>query len=56
MTLEAIRLYMIHPGQVVLDRVAVAHLRMSLPAAIALRNAIDGAILLANPALSEVKN
>jgi hypothetical protein len=47
-TLEATRLYPNPPG-VTLERVAVAHLRMNVQAAIALNKAIDGALLLAAP-------
>ena len=39
------------PGQTVsTDRVIVAHLRMNIPAALALKAAIEGALLLATPA------
>jgi hypothetical protein len=55
-TLEAGRLYSSTPGQVVFDRVIVAHLRMNVPAALALKSAIEGALLLANPAPSVMKN
>ena len=48
-TLEAVRT-MPTPGQTVsTDRVIVAHLRMSIPAALALKAAIEGALLLAAP-------
>ena len=48
--LEAVRT-MPTPGQTVsTDRVIVAHLRMSIPAALALKAAIEGALLLATPA------
>ena len=49
-TLEAGR-DMPTPGQTVAsDRVIVAHLRMNIPAALSLKAAIDGALLLATPA------
>ena len=39
------------PGQTLSsDRVIVAHLRMNIPAALALKAAIEGALLLATPA------
>lgn len=43
-------------GDVRLDHVIVAHLRMNLSAALALRNAINGALLLAAPADSKNRN
>lgn len=50
-TLEALR-DMPTPGSAVsLDLVIVAHLRMSVPAALSLKAAIDGALLLAAPAV-----
>jgi hypothetical protein len=50
-TLEAARIIPA-PGNrgVVTDRVIVAHLRMNIPAALSLKAAIDGALLLATPA------
>jgi hypothetical protein len=56
LTLEAIRLHTSNLGEVAHDRVAVAHLRMSIPAALALKAAIEGALLLANPVTSEARN
>ncbi len=56
-TLEAMRT--IPSGQdggVVNDRVITAHLRMNIPAALSLKAAIEGALLLARPAESETKN
>ena len=47
-TLEAFR-NMSVGGQVVRDRVIVAHLRMSLQAAKDLRAALDGVLLMASP-------
>ena len=38
------------------DRVVVAHLRMTIPAAQSLKAAIEGALLLANPSPTETKN
>jgi hypothetical protein len=55
-TLEAIRLYSSNEGGVGHDRIVVAHLRMSVAAAVALKNALDGALLLANPSHSEARN
>ena len=43
------------PG-VMADNVVVAHLRMNINAALALKFAIEGALLLANPAPTETKN
>jgi hypothetical protein len=48
-TLETVR-YMSAGQKVTLDRVVVAHLRMSIPAASSLKAALDGALLLASPA------
>jgi hypothetical protein len=47
-TLEALRYVHAH-GKVVSDKVIVAHLRMSLPAMLRLKSAIEGALLLAQP-------
>jgi hypothetical protein len=47
-TLEASR-FMLVAGQVVRDRVVVAHLRMSIPAAMNLNAALNGLALLAVP-------
>jgi hypothetical protein len=55
-TLEASRIFPTGAGQVGIDRVIVAHLRMNIPAALSLKAAIDGALLLANPAQTETKN
>ena len=50
-TLEAARIIPAPGNQgVVIDRVIVAHLRMNIPAALSLKAAIDGALLLATPA------
>jgi hypothetical protein len=38
------------------DQVVVAHLRMNVPAAIALRTSLDAALLLATPAQTGAKN
>jgi len=48
-TLEALR-YMVVGKTPTRDRVVVAHLRMSLPAAMSLKAALEGALLLAAPA------
>lgn len=48
-TLETVR-YMSAGQKVALDRVVVAHLRMSIPAVRSLKAAVDGALLLASPA------
>jgi len=56
-TLEALRMYSSAPGaNVEAERVLVAHLRMNIAAARALRAAIDGALLLAAPPESGAKN
>ncbi|MBV8157033.1 MAG: hypothetical protein JO278_05215 [Dyella sp.] len=55
-TLEAARVSPSGEGLVKTDRVTVAHLRMSIPAAAALKAAIDGALLLASPPASGAKN
>jgi hypothetical protein len=54
-TLEALRFMSVGP-QVTRDRVIVAHLRMSLPAAQSLKEAIDGALLMARPAAGSSDN
>jgi hypothetical protein len=56
LTLEATRIYSPIAGELVADRVVVAHLRMNIPAALALKGAIEGALLLAAPASSDAKN
>ena len=48
-TLTANRILPIEGTQVGMDRVVVAHLRMNIPAALSLKSAIDGALLLATP-------
>jgi hypothetical protein len=55
-TLEATRLCTSQQGEVVQDRVVVAHLRMNMQAALSLKAAIEGVLLLANPATSESRN
>ena len=45
-----------HGSGVVNDRVITAHLRMNIPAAQSLKAAIEGALLLATPPKSEMKN
>lgn len=56
-TLEAVRTIPTgQDGGVINDRVITAHLRMSIPAALSLKEAIEGALLLARPAESETKN
>lgn len=56
-TLAADRIYPgKNAGEVGSDHVVVAHLRMNVAAAIALKNAIDGALLLARPAETQTKN
>lgn len=55
-TLEALR-DMPGPGRTVTtDRVVVAHLRMNIPAAVSLRDAINNALLLAAPAAGTSAN
>ena len=48
-TLEAARILATGTGEIAFDRVVVAHLRMNIPAALSLKAAIDGALLLAAP-------
>ncbi len=56
-TLEASRLYSVSPQDgATADRVVVAHLRMSIPAALSLKAAIEGALLLAAQAHSDARN
>ena len=54
-TLEANRLVSREEG-VTVERIIVSHLRMSIPAARSLKAAIEGALLLAEPASSESRN
>ncbi|MFZ5780663.1 MAG: hypothetical protein ACOY4R_10740 [Pseudomonadota bacterium] len=49
-TLQAVRFHPTEEGGVIADRVTVAHLRMSFPAVQALKAAINGIELLAQPA------
>ena len=53
---ESFNVYTTDLGEVTQDRVVVAHLRMNVPAALSLKAAIEGAILLATPPPSEAKN
>lgn len=56
-TLEATRTVPSGEGTgVINDRVITAHLRMNIPAALSLKAALNGVLLLANPAKSEAKN
>lgn len=56
-TLEAVRTVPSGQGNgVISDRVITAHLRMNIPAALSLKAAIEGALLIARPAESETKN
>jgi hypothetical protein len=57
-TLEANRMISVgaDPGPVHMDRVVVAHLRMSINAAASLKAAIDAVLLAAAPVSSEAKN
>jgi hypothetical protein len=54
-TLEATR-DVLRGTSVVNDRVMVAHLRMNVPAALSLKAAIDGALLIAMPSDAEKMN
>jgi len=54
-TLEAQRIFPTDAGTAV-DRVVVAHLRMNIPAAMSLKGAIDGALLLVTPGPTPTKN
>jgi hypothetical protein len=54
-TLESQRIFPAD-GRVAADRVVVAHLRMNIQAALSLRAALDGALLLANPGPTPAKN
>jgi hypothetical protein len=55
-TLEAARIYPTAAQGVQVERVAVAHLRMNVPAARSLITALEGAILLGTQSASESKN
>ena len=55
-TLEAARVMNAQGEGVFVDRVLVGHLRMSVPAAQSLRDAIDRALLMAKPAPTEARN
>ena len=55
-TLDATRFLSQNDKESARSRVAVAHLRMSLPAAVQLRRALDGAILAATPNLTNSAN
>jgi hypothetical protein len=54
--LEATRLHANDTGEVIADRVLVAQLLMNRSAALALKAALDGALLLSAPPESEAKN
>ena len=54
-TLEAVRFSAVE-HEIVPDRVIVAHLRMGIPAAHALKTALEKALLLATPVPSGQKN
>ncbi len=54
--LEATRLHGNQNGEVAADRVLVAQLLMNRQAALALKAALDGALLLSAPPESEAKN
>jgi len=53
-TLEALR-HTPAGDNILVDRVSVAHLRMSAPAAIALRHALDAALKLVDPSVDFTK-
>jgi hypothetical protein len=53
-TLEASRDIPMPPDSVGTDRVIVAHLRMNIPAALSLKAALEGALLLAAPAAGQL--
>jgi hypothetical protein len=55
-TLEAQQILPGEGDKVSIDRVVVGHLRMSIPAALSLKTAIEGALLLAAPQATEAKN
>jgi len=55
-TLTANRIIPLKGGQIGLDRVITAHLRMNIAGALSLKSAIDGALLLATPATTEDQN
>lgn len=56
-TLEAMRTIPSDQDRgVINERIITAHLRMNIPAALSLKAAIEGALLLARPAESETKN
>jgi hypothetical protein len=55
-TLETSRLLSVEPGPVHMDRVVVAHLRMSVKAANSLKSAVEKVLLLASQASSDAQN
>ena len=55
-TLEAQRIFHAEGDSVVIDRVVVAHLRMSAPAAMSLKAAIEGVLLIEAPGPTQTKN
>ena len=55
-TLEAQRIFPGAGKSAAIDRVVVAHLRMNAQAALSLRAAIDGALLLASPGPTPTRN
>lgn len=55
-TLTATRDMPVTNGQIASDHVAVAHLRMNVHAARALKAALEGALLLASPTASDTPN
>lgn len=54
-TLEAVRFSAVD-HEIIPDRVIVAHLRMGIPAANALRSALEKALLLAAPVPNDQRN
>ena len=55
-TLEAMKIYPSIAQGVTRERVAVAHLRMNIPATRSLITALERALLLATPSQSETRN
>ncbi len=55
-TLEAQRIFPTESDSPAIDRVVVGHLRMNVPAALSLKAAIDGALLLETPGPTQTRN
>jgi hypothetical protein len=55
-TLETSQMIPLPDNRALSERVIVAHLRMSIPAAISLKNALEGALLMAVPTETGARN